>query len=369
MYFVIALILFFLTVIESVIRKDVFLRRVLTFLAGICFFSLIGFNTWSPDLDNYRVHYANYDEEFIKLTIEPVFIFLMKMSNEYGLVFSQYIMLLGMIITFLLTYAIYKLSPLPVFVLTNFYIIPFYPDIVQLRFFFGFLLFVVGLLYFKKNKLIFLSFFTVACLSHYSILVFVLFFIIRKFSFFKSISKNNIIILTFVLILILIPKSITNPMIIYFNPKYEIYTDTENSYLGTVILFIPIYLLNLFILTHHKMKYVSVESRISKNYKVHIPILIQLIQFSNYIIIFQWFIRDFSRISMNINLFAIIYISIILVYGVGLVYSKHKALLYKTVIFLFSIVLYYVSFLMINLGEYFQIIEKTMNSNSLFTNY
>jgi hypothetical protein len=58
-------------------------------------------------------------------------------------------------------------------------------------------------------------------------------------------------------------------------------------------------------------------------------------------------------------------VSIILFYGVSKRYDKEKVTLLRVATVLWTILIFYVNFLMVNEGEYFKIIEKVFDSNSM----
>jgi hypothetical protein len=365
MYFYIALILLTLSLIESLFKFEIDIKRILLIFSMSLFFILIAFNTWSPDLDNYKIQYKNYDEQFIKYTVEPATRFIMKYANMFGFTFEQYQIFTAVIIVFLLYKSLVKYSPLPIFVLSCFYFIPFYPDIVQVRSFLAYAIVIYALRFSDDQKIKFCILMVIAILTHYSVLIILPFIFLRRFSFFNSVKKNHYIIPIGIFLLLLIPKSLSEPIITFINPKYKLLLDAKNTFLGTLVLFMPFYVINSFILNFHKKRYKFIEHKIENKYKKHIPLLIQLIQYSNYTVLFQYFIRDISRITYLLYMAALVYLSIILFYGVSKRYNKEKVTLIRVSTVLWTILIFYVNFLMVNGGEYFKIIERTFDSNSI----
>jgi len=91
----------------------------------------------------------------------------------------------------------------------------------------------------------------------------------------------------------------------------------------------------------------------------------ELIQFSNFMILFQYFIRDINRITQNINIILIIYITII----VSGFIKKKQGSISKLILFFFfftNLIVFYIQFLMVNNFQYFEVINKTFTSNYLF---
>ena len=185
--------------------------------------------------------------------------------------------------------------------------------------------------------------------------------------FFDNQLKSNLIILFIVGVISFIPLSILEPIIIWFNPKYLLYIDSESigTLSGTILLFLPFFLISNVVIWHYNKYYKGNTSKFSSSFNTYIPIFIDLIKYSTYIIIFQLFIRDFSRINQNLYLLVIIYFTIIIKAhfkeknfkkGYGLALS----------VTLFSLFLFYFEYLMVSKFEYFNIISKTIGSNSLF---
>jgi len=290
----------------------------------------------------------------------------MKYANIFGFSFEGYQIILASMIFILLYKSLTKYSPLPIFVLSCFYFIPFFPNIVQVRSFLSYSLLIYSLRFLDQHKMKFWILFVLAFLAHYSVLIFLPLVVLRRFSFFHVIKKNHFIILFSTLLLLLIPKSVSEPLITYINPKYKIFLDQNNTFLGTLALFIPFYIVNSIVLSFHAKRYKEIEHKIDSNYKKLIPLLIELIQYSNYTILFQYFVRDTSRITYLLYFGTVIYLSIIIFYGVSRKYNRHEVLLFRTGTLLWTLVIFYVNFLMVNSGEYFKIIDKVFNSNSFF---
>ncbi|MDB4902488.1 MAG: hypothetical protein JWQ63_1769 [Mucilaginibacter sp.] len=366
MYFYIGLILLTLSIIESLFKYEIGIKRILLIFSISLFFILVAFNTWSPDLDSYKLQYQNYDEQYVKYSVEPATLFIMKYANIFGFTFEQYQIFIAFIIFLLLYKSLVKYSPLPVFILSCFYIIPFFPNIVQVRSFLSYSILIYALRFLNNQKIKFWMLFLVAFFIHYSVLVFLPFIFLKRFPFYNSVKKNHYIILIGTLLLLLVPKSISEPVLIFINPKYLQNLKNSNTFLGTLTLFMPFYIINYFVLSFHERKYKFIEYKIDEKYKSYIPLLVQLIQYSNYTIIFQYFLRDTSRITYILYLATLIYLSIILFYGVSKKYNKKKVTFLRVTVLLWTILIFYVNFLMINLGEYFKIIERVFDSNSIF---
>ena len=367
MYFIIILVLVFFAYFEFYLNKKYSYRVLLSFSTGLILFLLMGLNSYSPDLDLYKMHYDDIDQEYIKLAIEPGIFYLMTASKNIGLSFEAYLFIFSLLVFLLFVYSIFKYSPLPVFVFLNFFLIPFFPDITQIRFFLGFSIFLFSMQFFESRKWLFYVLLIIAIFCHLSMITILIFLILRKFKFFKSQRKSNIIIASAVFFLLFIPKSILEPILFFLNPKYLTYLDEDGlgtgSFLGTLVLFIPFFIINNIVLWHYNTKYS--EDTIPKQYVKYVPIFVELVQFSSFIILFQYFIRDFSRITQNILIVSTIYFSI-MIYSLIEETRIRLAAIVAVLVFASTILIYYIQFLMVNNFQYFDVIYQTFTSNYLF---
>jgi hypothetical protein len=367
MYFFIIFILAFFSFFEFYFNKKYVLKILLVFLTGILFFILLGFNSFSPDLDLYRLHYEDIDQEYIKLIVEPFIYYLMIFSKYIGLSFEWYLLCFSFIVFSIFIYSLFKYSPLPVFVCLNFFFIPFFPDIAQIRFFLGFSVFLYAIQFFHSKKWFFYSLLIVAILCHLSLITIFIFLLLRKFKFFKSQKQSNIIIVSVICLLLFVPKSILEPVLFFLNPKYLTYINNDGlgtgTFLGTLVLFMPFFIVNNIVLWHYNNKYS--EENVPFRYSKYVPLFIELVQFSSFMILLQYFIRDFSRINQNILIISTIYFSII-IYSLIEQNKRQLAGLLAVLVLASTIVNYYVQFLMVNNFVYFELINKTFTSNYLF---
>jgi hypothetical protein len=365
MYFIIILILSFFSFLDFYFNKKYSVKILLTFSVGVLFFILLGFNSYSLDLDNYKLLYEDLDQDYMKLVIEPFIFYFMIFSKNIGLSFEGYQVLFSFLTFLLFSYSLFMYSPLPVFVFLNFFFIPFYPDIVQIRFFLGFVIFLFSIQFFDTKKWWFYSLLLIAILCHFSLLIILFFLFIKRFKFFKNQFKSNVIIITGICFLSFIPKSIIEPTLTILNPKYSLYVNTDelSTFLGTLVLFIPFFIINNIILWHYNNRYS--ENSIPIKYAKNVPIFIELVQFSNYTILFQYFIRDFSRISQNGLIIASIYFSII-IYSLIEQKKIFSAQLIVICTIMCTIIIYFIQFLMVNKFQYFEVINKTITTNLFF---
>ena len=365
MYYYLAVVLFILMLFEGFFNKVIVIQKTVFFITAILFIIIQGFNTWSPDMESYRIHFDDYDEDYVINSVEPLHIKIIEFVRWAGGDFKDFIFFYGLLIMSLFLFSIKKYSPLPVFLLLNFYFIPFFPDIVQIRVFLGFSVFLVALQYFNKNNIRFYVLYFISLLCHFALLIFLPFFFLRKMTFFSNQKNNNIIIITGSLLLLLVPKSFSEPLIVFINPKYSTFLEATSTYLGTIILFLPFFIINNIALYHFNTFYKNIKTEIDLKYRKNIPFFMQLIQYSNYMILPQYFIRDFSRITMNLHILTLIYFSYILYIGWSKKYNERKVVFYKSLFLVGSVLMFYFNFLLLNNGEYMEIIEKNFASNSI----
>jgi len=162
-------------------------------------------------------------------------------------------------------------------------------------------------------------------------------------------------------------KNILEPVLILLNPKYSTYFDPNaeglGTFTGTLALFIPFFILNNLILWHYHNKYNS-ES-IPAKYAKNVSFFMELVQFFNYMILVQYFVRDFNRITQNGLIIASIYCSIVL-YSLTQEMRILTAKLLAVIFIISTIIIYYIQFLMVNKFHYFEVINQTYTSNHLF---
>lgn len=365
MFFIFINIIGVFAFLEFISFSNSKLRTLLYFCVGILFFALSAFNSYSPDLENYKIHYDNYDQEFILLYIEPFIIFIMKLCHALGFEFQGFQICMAGLTFFFLLIGLHKLTPIPIFILLNFYFIPYFPDIVQIRFFLGFSIFLYSFLFLERSKFKYYLFqvFSISC--HYSLIVLLLFPIFRSYIHRINNFFYNLIILSVTLLLLNFSKSGLQPLLLFIGEKQSLYLESNSqTQIGTFLLFLPFLVINNIVL-YFNSKYSSViEISLKSNFVRHIPIVVDLVKFSSLLIWFQLFIRDFSRLSYNIYILVLVYFSYIIIHF----WVKQKTLSIALGLFCFfyTVLLYYIQFLMLNNFNYFNIIADTINSNYLF---
>ncbi|TJZ60104.1 EpsG family protein [Sphingobacterium olei] len=366
MYYLIALFLLLLAFLEAVFKNTI-LKLVFFYVAFAILFVLQAFNSWSLDQENYEGHFQYIYDESVRSTLEPAHILIIESVKFFGGSYADFVFLYGGLIMLCMFFFLKRISPLPAFVVSCLYIVPFYPNILQIRFFLAFSLFLIAILNFEKRKVVFYLFFVMAICSHFSLMIMAPFFLIRKFSFYENYIKTNILIFLGAMVLVFIPAGAILPLIQIVNPKYEYYLDlvSISRFLGTIALFLPFFILSNFCLWHYKNRFKRIENRVAEKYKNLLPLTMQLIQYSNFIIIPQYFVRDFWRVSMNLSLFSFAYISICIYYGWSKNYDISKVLLSRFLIYIWVVFTFYLLFLMLNDGEYMTTIRRTIESNSV----
>ena len=366
MYYFIAIALLLCTFMESILK-----RSGLRFLIGLpvflIFFVIQAYNEWSPDMHNYQSHFEYIDNEIIGRSIEPVHGFLIKAVHSFGGDFSDFIFIYGVLIVVLLFVNVYYYSPLPIFFLCCYFIVPFFPNIVQLRFFLAINVFILGIRFLDKKNLIFYGLYVLSILCHVSLVVMIPFLFVRRFSFFKNYKKANWILGISVLVLLFVPPTIVSPIVNLIAPKFTRYLELVSitRFMGTIALFLPFFALSTFCLWHYNTKFGTFKHKVSPAILTKIPMMMALIQFSNFTIILQYFARDFWRLSMNFSFFSLAYLTICIYYGWGIKFNELKAFSSKIAIYFYFLFILYFTFLMLNNGQYMEIIRRTIESSTL----
>jgi len=180
--------------------------------------------------------------------------------------------------------------------------------------------------------------------------------------------KANYFLLISVAILVVVPPAAISPILNLVNPKFNSYLQLVSigRFIGTIALFLPFFALSTFCLWHYNNRFHLIRDKVSDSIASRIPLIIQLIQFSNFTIIPQYFARDFWRLSMNLSFFSLAYLSICMYYGWNVKYNDGKVVLSKIYLYMFFVFVFYFLFLMLNGGEYMDVIRKTIESNTVF---
>lgn len=351
MYFVIAVFLFLLGILEIIYPKFKFLFLRISILLYFC---IIGFNRWSPDYENYirifekaeiYLKYKSYEIGFLKLID-----ILKKISiNFYGF---------QIILSLIIIISLYKLlknkSRYPVCCLSLYYLIPLYPNIVQLRQFlaFSFLYLALSLNLNSRMKGLYTI---VTIFFHKSMFLILPIFYLKKKKIFKNTKKYlfivNLIFIFFIFLNIFNVEKIVYLTLKFFGlTRYMESSLNQKTLIGDLFLIFPFFILsNIYFIFYSDLDKNDLEI---VNYQKYIFI----------VFIFLLFYRDIIRFVYNIFFFYVIF------YLNNLFYKKSK--LKKIYIFLccyiVMIIIYYYQFLYINNGGYLEIISKTITTNGIF---
>lgn len=364
MYIILGILFLILSFLEFIFRK--FTIKYLLFIVTALLFVIIQTKiSWAPDLESYQYHYFNVHKEEVYTQLEPFHIFFIKFCKNLGLNFDGFYTLYGIIILVPFFYFIKKVSPLPIMVLSLFYIIPFFPNITQIRSFLALVIFINAILFYRNNKFFFWFFYLISILCHLSMLAFLPIFILAKFKFYYNVKKSFIVISFLLLLMTLVPKDLIYSKILILNPKYMFYLENDSSYLGTLGLTFPFFLLNNFVIYHYHKNKQYFSNQIKKESYEFLGIIVYFLIYINYLIILQYFIRDFFRITMFMSVLSYCYFSIIIYYDWMKDSSIIKKHFYRIILLAWAFLAYYINFVMINNAHMFYIIEKTINSNTL----
>ena len=150
MYIILGILFLILSFLEFIFRK--FTIKYLLFIVTAVLFIIIQTKiSWAPDLESYQYHYFNVHKEEVYTKLEPFHIFFIKFCKNLGLSFDGFYTLYGIIILVPFFYFIKKVSPLPIMVLSLFYIIPFFPNITQIRSFLALVIFINAILFYFRS--------------------------------------------------------------------------------------------------------------------------------------------------------------------------------------------------------------------------
>lgn len=366
MYYLVAIFLIICTFLESILKRSS-LKVIIGLPVFLIFFVIQAYNEWSPDMDNYRTHFDYIDNELVRKSMEPFHQFLIKTVHSFGGDFSDFIFIYGVLIILLLFINVYYYSASPIFFLCCYFIVPFFPNIIQLRFFLAINIFILSVRFLDRKNIVFYLLFAFSIICHISMVVMIPFLFIRKLAFFNNFKQANLILLISVLVLLVVPATIISPLVNLIAPKFTRYLElvSISRFLGTIALFLPYFALSTFCLWHYYTRFHIFKDKLPSSVLSKIPLLISLIQFSNFTIIPQYFARDFWRLSMNLSFFSLAYLTICIYCGWGIKFNELKAFSSKVAIYFYFVFILYFIFLMLNGGEYMETIRRTIESNIL----
>lgn len=335
MYYIILLILLILSIMEKYCKnKKIIFFLSISILAGISIF-----NQWSPDILSYKEIYKNieYINKQPDLKYEYFFMKTALIFLKLGFSFIQFKMFYILLSILIFAYFLYKKTKYPSFIIFNFYLIPYYLNLVQIRQWLGLMILMMLLFYQENKKLLYIGIILLP-LFHISLFVFYGYIIIDYYDLYSFFSKLYIFLIIMIII-ILLPKNIIIIILKFIGGRYIVYGEISRKLYGTLILVLPYFVINL-ILIKKTVKH--------KKFNMYAKIAV----YSNLLIIPTIIIRDFMRIIMNLNLFVLVYLTN--------KYKKNTKV--RILIIISSLFLFYFEFLMINNGEYFEVIKKTIES-------
>jgi hypothetical protein len=174
-------------------------KRINTKILNVIFFIILwilfGFNNSNPDYLNYQRRYDNY-----LLNPEPGFRFIIKVFNDMGFNFQEFLLIISFISLFLIIKSIKNYTNKTYLVLFLYFVFPFFIDVVQIRNFLSMVIVFYSFKYLLSYKTIDLAKYILlvilASTIHYSALFYLIFVIIQ----FVSLEKIILITILFVLL-------------------------------------------------------------------------------------------------------------------------------------------------------------------------
>lgn len=345
MYYFIIVYLLILSFIELTI-KNKSLKKIILFYSVLILFILSAYNTWSPDLESYKEMFKN--AKSVRLTYEPLFFKLSVILQKYNLEFNSLQIIYSLLTSIFFFLFLNKWSLFPQAIILNFFLIPFFPNVVQIRQYLAMVILFYGLTIYEESKKKGFFWFGISIVVHNSLIIMIPIYILMKIKLFKYVNR----ILMFSLILIIfIDIEIIKKIVSYLDLKYLVYLENIKI-LGTIYLFLPYFILNN--LTQYHYKNFGIKNR--RN-----DLIIKILIYSNYLFIPMYFIRDFIRLNQNFYILFLIYVYNNIISGKKII-EKFKLHLFY---FLLTIIIFYWEFLLINNGKYLDVIIKTIESNSI----
>lgn len=164
---------------------------------------------WSSDNADYAIYVSRYNYPDVYRTLEPLYVFLEKLSSAHGFDYSQFLVIMSGVCLFMRFILIYKMTSKHNQVIGYYLIYPFIMDIVQVRMFYAMtiMMWAIYLLY-KVNRryqyFIFIALTMCAVFIHNSCVIFLLLIIakIMKKENVKKYSKRMIIGVAFATLLL-----------------------------------------------------------------------------------------------------------------------------------------------------------------------
>lgn len=343
MYLVLGGLFYLLAVLEIIFIRY---KKIFFNIGIIIIFIIFAFNDWTPDLKNYKRIYNNAAIYLNDSDYEIGFLYFIELSKRITKNFSVFQILYSIFTISSLSYLLKRKSFYPSVCLSIFYFIPLYPNIVQMRQFLAFAFFYIFLCIKKRGVDIF--FLVISGLFHKSMFLFIPILILKKSKLFKN-TKKFLIVINLILFFIIFINFYNTSKYIYiilkfFNLERYLYASLNQATLiGDLYLIFPYFIIANFLLFFNKIK--------DKKFK-------EIVKYSFIFMIILIFYRDFTRFLWNLYLIEVIIFTDILK-------MKRKKILYFNIFFIISVLIFYQQFLLINKGEYFKIIKKSIEFNKI----
>jgi hypothetical protein len=362
-YLIILAGIFWAGLLESAYNQSLETIKLKKIIVWAIIFTIVAFNSWSPDYDNYRQHFESAEFGDAPRILEPGFIWVMQGLNAIGVPFQGLLVFVGLVTATCQTKVLFSISRLPFLIFACNYMLPFFPNIVQLRSFIAFSLIMMALVMQNRQIKTSIVFALLAPLFHVGVIPLLPLFLIRK-SILMTSSKIYWALLGVICIVgVLLPSQDARQIMIELNPKFSTLEEYSQTPLNTFILYSPIAIANVLLILHHeKSKQKTITAPKIHERKTE---LIVFIKYATLTFPLVFVTRDFSRIIINFAVFAYGYLGIIAEEKPTVANSSRNALR-RIGVLAFASVLFASQNLLVNGVENFQTIEKTFDSNHLF---
>lgn len=165
-------------------------------------------NYYNMDFNNYYTLYLGNSLEISDRDTEIGFQYLMLISNQFGLSFNAFRLILGLFGYILLANSINKFSKYLPYVLALYFIFPFPNDVIQIRNFFSMSIIIFSIRYLVANKrfnnIKFVTLIFLASTIHFTSLFYLIFLLAKKFNK-KTIVKIVVFVVPILIVLAFTP--------------------------------------------------------------------------------------------------------------------------------------------------------------------
>jgi hypothetical protein len=365
MYISTALVLIITGFLERNEEVDRTLKALKLFAIWTVLFVCIGFNSWTPDYENYEIHFEQPDLGSDLTIYEPVFGLLMSFFRAFELQYSHFLLFCGFVIATLTTRIISLLTNQPLFAFSCYYLSPLFPNIVQTRSCLAFSIGLTAVLMARRRKSLGVIILTFASLIHVGVLPLYILIILNNGLYFLSCLRFLMLFLLIFAITYLIPVETIYSAAAEIHTKYEVLNEIYYSKINTIIYYAPVFLILIIpILDDYKNSLESEKESEMLGRMVSRKDIVTICKYAVLAMPLVLISRDFIRLSLNCLVFA---------YGYFLSRELKSATIDKwkneviQKIKLLSLVaiMYYCLNLHVNRGEYFEVIKNSFESNSM----